>query len=253
MRAQILKDLLTVKEERIHERLTKGLLYFITMLLRSRTNTVIRPILFGASLTALKKKTCGIRPLAVGITFRRMAAKLVGQRIKKPITNELALHQLEVGIPRAAEIGAHAAWTYIKAKHKSPKVVLKLNFQNAFNEVIMLCAFSSHFLEAYLLIESCYREPSTLFFGSTSALGCQQGDPLEPTIFALVIQPIVHAIQAELNLFYLDDATIGDSPEVVLADLDVVQKMAAEVGLTLNSSKCEMAVVGARSVMRSNL
>ncbi|KAF2891380.1 hypothetical protein ILUMI_14793, partial [Ignelater luminosus] len=52
---------------------------------------------------------------------------------------------------------------------------------------------------------------------------------------------------AELNLWYLDDATIRDSSEVMLADLDV-QKMAAEVGLTLNSSKSEMAIVGARSV-----
>ncbi|KAF2900699.1 hypothetical protein ILUMI_05486 [Ignelater luminosus] len=60
--------------------------------------------------------------------------------------------------------------------------------------------------------------------------------------------PIVHAIQAELNLWYLDDATIRDSLEVVLADLDVVQKMAAEVGLTLNSSKREMEAVGTRSV-----
>ncbi|KAF2898839.1 hypothetical protein ILUMI_07337 [Ignelater luminosus] len=94
-----------------------------------------------------------------------MAEKVLCQRIKKPITNELAPHQLGVEIPRGAEIGACAAWTYINAKHKSPE--------------------------------------------------------------------------------YLDDVTIGDNLVVVLADLDVVQKMAVEVGLTLNSSKCEMAVVGA--------
>ncbi|KAF2881423.1 hypothetical protein ILUMI_24745 [Ignelater luminosus] len=175
IRPQILKDLLTVKEEEIHERLTKALLYFINMLLRSTTNTVIRPILFGENLTALKKKTGGIRPIAVGITFRRMAAKVVCQRIKKPITNELVAHQLGVGISG-------------------------------------------------------------------------QGDPLGPAILALVIQPIVHAIQAELNLWYWNDANIGNSPEVVLADLDVVQKMTTKMELTLNSSKCEMAIVGARSV-----
>ncbi|KAF2883446.1 hypothetical protein ILUMI_22731 [Ignelater luminosus] len=92
-----------------------------------------------------KKKAGGFRQIAVGITFRRMTAKVVFQRIKKPITNELIPHQLRVGIPRKAEIDAHSAWTYINAKHKSPKVVLKLSFQNAFNEVrrdIMLSAVS---------------------------------------------------------------------------------------------------------------
>ncbi|KAF2898197.1 hypothetical protein ILUMI_07978, partial [Ignelater luminosus] len=87
----------------------------------------------------------------------------------------------EGGESKKGEIGAYPAWIYSNAKHKSPKVVLKLDFQNALNEV--------------------------------------RGDIM-----------------------------LRDSPEVVLADLDVVQKMAAAVGLTLNLSKLEMAVVGARSV-----
>ncbi|KAF2886499.1 hypothetical protein ILUMI_19673 [Ignelater luminosus] len=157
------------------------------MLLRPEKNTVIRPILFGASLTALNKKPVGMRPVAVGITFRRMAAMVMCQRIEKPITKKLAPNQLGVGIPRGAEIGAHAAYV---------RLILMPNTNL----------------------------PSIFFFGSTflpSTFGCQQEDPLGPAIPALVIQPIVYAIQAELNQWYLDDATIGDSLEVVLADLDV--------------------------------
>jgi hypothetical protein len=35
----------------------------------------VTPILFGANLIALEKKTGGIRPVAVGYTWRRISAK----------------------------------------------------------------------------------------------------------------------------------------------------------------------------------
>jgi hypothetical protein len=38
--------------------------------------TEIYPIIYGASLCALKKKDGGIRPIAVGCTLRRLVAKL---------------------------------------------------------------------------------------------------------------------------------------------------------------------------------
>jgi hypothetical protein len=37
-------------------------------------------------------------------------------------------------------------------------------------------------------------------------------------IFSLVIQPIILSLDSELNIWYLDDGTSADYPEVVLSD-----------------------------------
>ena len=48
---------------------------FINLLLQGKCHPVVRPILYGANLIALKKKCGAIRPIAVRYTRRRIAAK----------------------------------------------------------------------------------------------------------------------------------------------------------------------------------
>ena len=45
------------------------------MLFDGRCHPDVMPVLFGGNLTALQKKAGGIRPVAVGYTWRRIAAK----------------------------------------------------------------------------------------------------------------------------------------------------------------------------------
>ena len=47
----------------------------INLLLEGKSHPDVIPILFGGNLTALVKKSGGIRPIAVGYTWRRIAAK----------------------------------------------------------------------------------------------------------------------------------------------------------------------------------
>src|SRR6202044_4014500 len=71
--------------------------------------------------------------------------------------------------------------------------------------------------------------------------------PPAPAFFALLVRPIVEALDLEFNVWYLDDATLGDTPERALEALRLVMDNAAEVGLHLNSAKSELAVTGAGS------
>ena len=60
--------------------LLSALSRFVEMVLEGRTPASWRPFFFGANLTALQKKTGDIRPIAVGCTLRRLAAKVIGKR-----------------------------------------------------------------------------------------------------------------------------------------------------------------------------
>ncbi|GJY07118.1 hypothetical protein Tco_0374172 [Tanacetum coccineum] len=73
----------------------------------------------------------------------------------------------------------------------------------------------------YLWVDFLYGQATRLYIGDThiwSASGVQQGDPLGPLIFALVLHPLVHKIRDSckllLHAWYLNDGTvIGDSEE----------------------------------------
>jgi len=77
-----------------------------------------------------------------------------------------------------------------------------------------------------------------------SATGVQQGDPLGPLLFALVLHPLIHQISDSckllLHAWYLDDGTlVGDSEKVAKA-LDIIQVFGPQLGLELNIRKTEI-------------
>jgi hypothetical protein len=77
-----------------------------------------------------------------------------------------------------------------------------------------------------------------------SSTGVQQGDPLGPLLFALVLHPLIHKIRDNckllLHAWYLDDGTIvGDSRDVAKA-LDIIREIGPGLGLHLNIRKTEI-------------
>lgn len=95
----------------------------------------ICPIIYGATLCGLTKKDGGIRPIAVGISFRRLAAKLACQSIGEETGNYLRPKQMGFNTKGGCEAGVHATRTYLINNRNSDKIMLKIDFSNAFNSV----------------------------------------------------------------------------------------------------------------------
>lgn len=254
LRPQILKDLLHVQNGDAGRKLLEAITALTTVILSGEVPSSICPYFYGASLTALMKKTGGIRPIAVGTTWRRLSAKIACRRVASVLSNLFLPNQLGVGIPNGAEAGAHAARIYYTSRHNGVRVFLKIDVKNAFNEIrrdALLRKVKSTVPEIYKFVEQCYRLPTNVYYREhviSSQRGVHQGDPLGPALFCLVVQDIISSLEdLDLNIWYLDDGTIAGSPNNVLKAFRKIIILAQEIGLELNYAKCELSILSFES------
>ena len=81
---------------------------FVNVILNGELPMPVREIFFGGRLIALEKKEGGIRPIAVGYTLRRLAAKCANSHVFKRRSEELQPVQVGAGVPEGAEAAVHA-------------------------------------------------------------------------------------------------------------------------------------------------
>ena len=209
------------------------------------TPDAVKPVFCGASLCALSKKGGGVRPIAVGCTWRRLVAKAACRAVMSKVTGMLSPTQIGFGIRRAAEAAAHAARIYV-ASLQPGQAFLKLDFVNAFNTIsrdAILNYVATDLPEILNFVKLCYDQSSPLCFGDYTLLsdeGAQQGDPLGPLLFCLTTKRLTRNISSELNLWYLDDGSVGGDIDVLIRDFQTVRQQAAELGLIINEAKCEL-------------
>ena len=219
------------------------------LMLDGRVPDEVTPLLYGASLCALSKKDGGARPIAVGNTIRRVVAKCCVRICRDSSVGLVGPHQFGFGSPNGCEIAAHASRIFCSAPGGSNRLICKIDFKNAFNSVrrdVILSLVLQYVPELYPFVFQCYRHATTLSFGDfiiESVEGVQQGDPLGPLLFCLAIKELIGRLRSTLNVWYLDDGTLGGDADVVRDDLQVVISTAADIGLAVNTQKCEVLVL----------
>jgi hypothetical protein len=204
--------------------------------LSGQLSSEICHLLYGASLCGLHKKDGGIGPIAIGNCLRRLTSKLACFQTRNIVNSYLSSHQLGVATKLGCEAAIYTTRTFVNNDQNRSKVLLKLDFKNAFNSVERDCILKEvqcHTPLLYSYLYQCCRNPSSLFFGDhlISSVGAQQGDPCGPMIFSLAIQPIILSLDSQMNIWYLDDGTLADYPEVVLSDFKKVINLSRKVVL----------------------
>jgi hypothetical protein len=248
LRPQHLKDLLSQNTGAAGTKLLGSLTEVTNLILAGGVPKQVLPFIFGANLVALEKKGGGIRPIAMGCTLRKLAAKIACESVRDHLGSQLQPLQMGFGTTCGAEASVHASRRFLSTCKSG--LFLKLDFANAFNSTHrsrVLEATHQHLPSLFPLIQQAYSAPSTLFFGQEtlqSAEGLQQGDPLGSALFCLTIHDLVKSLKSHLNIWYADDGTLGGPGRFVLADLKTIQDASAELGLHLNPAKCELWVIG---------
>lgn len=226
----------------------------VTLLASGSAHSAAAPLVAGANLVAIPKPQGGVRPIAIGEVLRRLTGKCLMELVRDDARSVFFPVQLGVAAPSGSEVAVHCVRDW-QRRHagSADKVLVKLDFANAFNTVSrqeVLSAACAHFPTLARWVNWCYGGPSTLQFGSSalqSAAGVQQSDPLGPLLFSAALHPLAAELRAgplDIAMFYLDDGVVAGDVAAVGAALKHIERRAAGIGLRLNLSKCEVVVPG---------
>ena len=250
MRPLHLRQLTSAETGEAGQRLLTSLTALTNLVLAGQVPMCGRDAIYCASLCALRKKDGGLRPIAVGSVYRRLPARIAARFAANLLGPQLRPVQLGVGTPLGCEAAVHAVREFTQDSHQqSARLIVKVDVMNAFNSVrrdVVLRCIKEHCPEAYAMAYQAYSTPTPLLMADhiiMSSTGVQQGDPLGPIAFALAVNTCAQNLKSPLNIWYLDDATVGGSVADVVADLRTISRTLPDLGLKLNAAKCEVTVL----------
>ena len=166
MYPQHLKDLISPSLGPVADKLVASLTKFVNLVLAGSVPSEAHQFFFGAKLIGLHKANGNIRPIAIGCTLRRLVCKCACASVRDEIGSVLFPKQLGFGVSRGIEAAVHAAREYL-SNLETRSLVLKLDFQNAFNTLRrdkMLHAVWEKIPSIYPLGHCAYSTHSFLYY-----------------------------------------------------------------------------------------
>ncbi|GJU97539.1 hypothetical protein Tco_1326810 [Tanacetum coccineum] len=223
LRAQHILDALCGEGSATATNLLKAITSVVNLWLAWRCPPILVESIASAPLTPLLKLDNGIRPIAVGTIWRRLASKVAIKGVGKDMSKYLGDFQFGVRVSGGAEAILHSVNRVLSKYHNDgPLAMLTVDFSNVFNlvdrsallyEVRVQCPFIS------LWVDFLYGQALRLYTRDTH---------------------IWSATGLLLHAWYLDDGTvIGDSKEVSKV-LDIIKVSGPGLGLELNIKKTEI-------------
>eukprot|EP00731_Ephydatia_muelleri_P001670 Em0001g1670a len=237
----------------------------INILASGKAPVDVSIFLAGGNLTALQKSKPGcpldVRPIAVGEALRRLVGKCLCSMLKSKAAEFFDPLQRGVACAAGAEKIAHGLRGCMDENWQAEGfTVLKIDLVNAFNLVsrhALLSECSTHFPELLPWVSWCYSRHPVLWHtlgNLTSQSGVQQGDPLGPLLFSLVLNVVVKAIATHpecsdlsYHVWYLDDGVLAGPSLHVRKALSLLIELGPPLGLHVNIKKCEVFSSGCLS------
>ena len=228
------------------------LAWFAQELIQGKAPASAVKVLGTSRLLALSKNTGGVRPIAIGDTFRRWTTRAICLAYKKKWEKILGSHQFAVGTSGGGEKMIRLIDSFLQ--ENDDHVIISLDAKNAFNSASrqkMMNELAVHFPELFKFFWGWYGKPSELWYVRSNAplsvihsqQGIQQGDAAGPFLFSLGLRPVLQKIQNELPdgmvAAYLDDISLGSTHHQVGKFVSKAIEYLGEYGLEQNLDKCK--------------
>ena len=230
----------------------------IIALLKDITNGNIpdeaRQYLLASRLVGLNKPDAGVRPIAVGELFYRLAGVIAVRKVTAAAAELLSPHQYGIGVSGGAERIVHSM-QYSLLDKTVKRAVLKVDISNAFNScdraaMLQKLYATPQLAPLYRIADFGYSAPSQLLLQRCDGLsiqscnGVRQGDPLACLLFCLYMRDVYEAVanQADVTLYaFVDDLHIVGKPVEVMKALTALQTLLPAVSLKCNTAKSHFA------------